>query len=254
MRAGIILLESVSKPDSARRWLEGYLKAMGVEANTYSLNINNLDSMKDALDKNDALIVVGAAGEKKTVTRIAELLKLNLEVNNEALEMIRSYFSDTPNVPQDLEEKALMPEFSYVIPNERGPVPGFVAFSLTDEKFIAATPPRFEEAIECFELGIQDFFREKTGKKYSVTFALHFDGSVDNAEKLVEKLSKLEGNAFIRLDARFFGSQGIPIVSTIYASTPEELSESMSRIEEESSRLAVEVGGRILEKPKNEEE
>jgi molybdopterin-biosynthesis enzyme MoeA-like protein len=254
VKAAIILLNNVSKPDSARWWLEGYLKAIGVEVATYSLNFENLDSLGGIFEKNDAIIVVGAAGDKRAASKIAEILKLGVEVNQEALELIRNYYSDKMEIPKDLEDKAVMPEFSYVIQNERGAVPGFVAFSLTDDKFIAATPPRFEEAVECFELGIQDFFRQKTGKKYSVTFALYLDGSIEAAEKIVERLHQKEKNVFMRLDARFLGTRGVPIAFTVFAESPEELSDTMSRLEEESSKLASELGLRIFEKEKDEEE
>ncbi|MEZ0346752.1 MAG: hypothetical protein ABWK01_09390 [Infirmifilum sp.] len=254
MKAGIVILDNASKPESSRKWLEGYLKSIGVEVSSYLLKLGDIDYLKEIFSQNDALIIVGAAGEKSVVGKVAELLNLGVEVNGEALEMIRSYYSDQIDLPEHVEEKAMMPEFSFVVPNERGPVPGFVAFSLTNDKFIAATPARFEEAVECFETGIQDFFRAKTGKKYSVTFTLYLDGSIEEAENMVRKLETQAENTFIRLDARFLGREGVPIVLTVYAATPEELSDTMAKLEDYSHRLAQEMGKKLIEKTQPEQE
>ncbi|QOJ78595.1 hypothetical protein IG193_07505 [Infirmifilum lucidum] len=248
MRVGLVLLDTVTNPGPTRRWLTGYLRAIGVEVNHYLLKNEDLGMLSRLLSENDALIVIGGAGNKEVVKKIAEALGLGVEVNSEALEALRLYYSDRINVPPDLEDKALMPEFSYVIPNERGPTPGFVAFSLSDDSFIAATPPKFEEAVECFETGIQDFFREKTGKKYSATFVLYLDASVEEAEHVVNTLSGQAEGAFIRLDARFMGTRGVPLVFTVYASTPEELSEKMDELESRSRELVRSLGKSLLEK------
>ncbi len=245
---GLVLLDTVTNPDSTREWLTGYLRAIGVEVSHYLLKSEGLGALSNLLSENDALIVVGGAGNKEAVKKIAEALGLGVEVNSEALEALRMYYSDRIDVPSDLEDKALMPEFSYVVPNERGPIPGFVAFRLSDDKFIAATPPRFEEAVECFETGIQDFFREKTGKKYSATFVLYLDASVEEAKHIVNVLSGQAEGAFIRLDARFVGRRGVPLVFTVYASTPEELSEKMDELENKSRELVRSLGKSLLEK------
>jgi len=248
LKVGLVLLENVSNPSSALRWLTGYLKAIGVEVSHYVLKSGELGRIRAFLSENDALLVVGGAGYREVVEKIAEALGLGVEVNSEALERVRMYYSDSVNVPRDLEEKATVPEFSYIVPNERGPVPGFVAFSLMDDKFIAATPPRFEEAVECFEMGIQDFFREKTGKKYSLTFTLSFDGAIEEAERLVQELSSQAEGAFIRLDARFMGRKGVPVVFTLYATTPEELSDRMTALESKAAEIAGKMGRSFVEK------
>lgn len=249
MKVGLIILDTSSRPQSTRSWLTGYLEAIGVEVSVHELGASDLDRLADILRSNDALVVVGAAGNKAAVSKIAELLGLGVEVNSEALEAIRNYFSDRLDYPENMEEMALMPEFSYVVANERGPVPGFVAFSLTDDKFIAATPPRFEEAVECFERGIQDFFREKTGKRYSVTFVLYAEGPLEGAERILKAAVDGVGGVFARVDGRFLGQRGIPIVFTVYASSPEELSEKMRELEERARKASGEHSARLVEKP-----
>lgn len=249
MKVAVVALPEAREPEAALQWLRGYLGAIGVEPSLVRANVS-LEEVAAVIAEQDAVIVVGAAGNRKAVEVIGNALGLKLEVNKEALELVTGYYMDRVDIPGNVEELAITPEFSYVIPNERGPVPAFVAFSLTDDRFVAATPPGFEETIETFEAGIQDFFREKTGKKYSVTFSMDVECGVEEAESIVSEVNSGVKGVFARLDARFYTGKGLPLTFTAYSETPEGLSDTMERVEELVKKLAAEKGLRLVEKEK----
>lgn len=245
MKAAIIVLPGGRASEITAKWLAGYLRAIGVSSIDVLHDKGDLAEISSAYQSHDALVVVGAAGNPDAVRALAGLLGLGVEVNEEALTYVRSFFSDRFEVPQDLERFALMPEFSYVVPNERGPAPAFVAISLTEDKFIAGLPQTLSEAVECFERAVQDFFRERTGRRFSTTFAFYLEGPASAANELAEKLSSIEG-VFARLDSRFSGAEGLPLAITIYAATAEELYERIVAAESEVRRLAEQSGLSVL--------
>lgn len=247
MKIAILALPNVERPSELIGWLKGYLEAIGFSDIIAEENFA-IENLQSVFQEVDAIIIAGAAGNPRFVSAIAVALGLGTEVNVEALELVQGYYMDSASLPSRLEDMAVMPEFSYVIPNERGPIPSFVAFSLLSEKFIAATPPRFEESIEAFEKGIQDFFRETAGKKYSVTFSIDVECPVSTAEEIASIIRREVKNVFSRLDGRFSTGRGLPLTFTVYSSNPEELSELVEKIEGIVRQKAREKGARIVEK------
>jgi hypothetical protein len=246
MKVSVVLLSSVEAPDALSRWLLGYLRAIGVEDVKLTRDSGDYSSIGQAYSESDVVIVAGAAGNPDAVRVIAGLLGLGVEVNEEALNYVRSYYSDTLDVPEGLENLALTPEFSYVVPNERGPVPAFVAMSLTEDKIIAGLPPRPSEAVECFERGVQDFIREKTGKRFSATMTFHLACDRSTADMLADELSRELRGVFARFDLRFLGREGAPLTLTVYAGTAEELYDTMVAAEELLQKLAAQRGVQVL--------
>ena len=246
MKVSVVLLSSVEAPDALSRWLLGYLKAVGVEKVELIRDSGDYLSIRQAYTESDAVIVAGAAGNPDVVRVVAELLGLGVEVNEEALTYVRSYYSDALDVPEGLENLALTPEFSYIVPNERGPVPAFVAMSLTEDKFIAGLPSKPSEAVECFERGVQDFIREKTGKRFSATMTFHLGCDRSTADALADELSRELQGVFARFDLRFLGREGAPLALTVYAGTAEELYDTVVAAEELLQKLAAQRDIRVL--------
>lgn len=246
MKVAVVLLSGGHDSEVAASWLVGYLKAIGVNHVDLLCDEGSLSTISSSYQSHDALVVVGASGNPDAVRVIASVLGLDVEVNEEALTYVRSYYSDRFEVPADLERFALMPEFSYVVPNERGAAPAFIASSFTEDKFIAGLPQSFSEAVECFEKAVQDFFREKTGRRFSTTFTFYVAGSAQAAAEVAEKLSAEVEGVFARVDSRFLGAEGLPLAITIYAVTAEELYEKVISAEGELGRLAERAGLTIL--------
>uniref|UniRef100_A0A7C3WK58 MoaB/Mog domain-containing protein n=1 Tax=Thermofilum pendens TaxID=2269 RepID=A0A7C3WK58_THEPE len=246
MKVSVVLTSSVEAPEALSRWLLGYLRAIGVEEVELLRDSGDYSSIRQAYSRSDAVIVAGAAGDPDAVRVIAELLGLGVEVNEEALSYVRSYYSDTLDVPENLESLALTPEFSYVVPNERGPVPAFVAMSLAEDKFIAGLPPKPSEAVECFERGVQDFIREKTGRRFSATMTFHLACDRSAADALADELGRELKSVFARFDLRFLGREGVPLTLTVYAGTAEELYDTMVAAEEMVRKLAAQRDIQVL--------
>lgn len=246
LKVAVVLLPGGRSSEVAANWLVGYLKAIGVKQVDLLRDEGDLSAITSSYRSHDALVVVGASGNPDAVRAIASVLGLGVEVSEEALSYVRSYYSDRFEVPADLERFALVPEFSYVIPNERGAAPAFVASSLTEDKFIAGLPQGLSEAVECFEKSVQDFFREKTGKRFSTTFAFYVTGGAQAAGEVAAKLSSSVEGVFARVDYRFAGAEGLPLAVTIYAATAEELYERITAVEGELKRLAEQAGLTVL--------
>ncbi len=254
MEIEVIILPNVEGRDKIESWLEQYIKAMGADVSTIVLEEDmDTDFLKREFDSHDGIIVVGAAGNISEVKKIADVLGLELEVNEEALNNLKAYYMDTLDVPENLDEMATIPEFSYPIPNVRGPVAGFVALSLEDDRFIAATPSSFSETIEVFETGIQDFIREKTGKRYSVTFSIQLETTVNKAGEIAKRVEKIFNEVFVRLDGRFTNA-GIPLVCTVFASDPEELSMIHEKLNNYIREITEKSGIRVIEKKNNRDD
>jgi len=238
----VLVLPGSEKPGLAAEWISGYLRAMGAEPLPEVLDeLPGEELIRERLAGSDGVILVGAAGRPEAVRRAAAALGLGVEVNEEALSDTRAWYMDVEEPPGNLEEMALMPEFSYPVENPRGPVDGFVAMSLEDDRFVAATPPGFAESLEVFELGIQDFVRKGTGRRYSATFSFQLLVGVEEARRLAREVDERFPQVFARLDGRFMDT-GVPLVCTVYAGTPEEL----GRLHEEVRRFVEErSGGRI---------
>ncbi len=244
MKIGILVLPGAEKPSLAAEWLSRYIRAMGAEPLPEVLEkLPGEELVREKLAGSDGLVLVGGAGKTEVVRAVAAALGLDVEVNEEALQDVRAWFMDEEEPPSNLEEMALMPEFSYPVGNPRGPVDGFVALSLEDDRFVAATPPGFAESIEVFEAGIQDFVRKGTGKRFSATFSFQLALGVEKARRLAEEVDAKFPSVFARLDGRFTDT-GVPLVCTVYAGSPEEL----GALHDEVKRFVEErAGGRILE-------
>lgn len=248
MEIKVIILPNIREGRRIASWLEPYIKAMGADVSTTILEVD-LDKklLKEEFESHDGIIIIGAAGNKDEVKKISDVMGLELEVSEEALNNLKAYYMDSVDIPENLEDMAMVPEFSYTIPNVRGPVAGFVALSLDDGRFIAATPGSFIETIEVFETGIQDFIRKKTGKRYSVTFSIQLETSKDKAWEIAKRAGEVFEGVFVRLDGRFTGD-GIPIVCTAFASSPEELSIIHERLNSYIREHAGKNGIRVIEK------
>lgn len=244
MKVKVLVLPGAEKPRLAAEWISGYLRAMGAEPLPEVLDaLPGVGEIREKLAASDGVILVGAAGNPAAVKAIAEALGLGVEVNEDALEDAKAWFMDVLEPPENLEEMALMPEFSFPVENPRGPVDGFVAMSLEDDRFVAATPSGFAEAVEVFENGVQDFVRKETGRRFSATFSFQLGMSVEEARRIAADVEERFPGVFARLDGRF-ADTGVPLVCTAYARDAEELGRLHEEVEGYVERVA---GGRIRE-------
>ena len=110
------------------------LAALGIPVYRQAVVGDNPERMRQAIaesfSRSDCLILSGGLGptcDDITKEMVAEYLGLELELNEEALERMKSYFSSTGrNMTKNNEKQAMAPRGARVLQNDWGTAPGFV--------------------------------------------------------------------------------------------------------------------------------
>ena len=110
------------------------LAALGIPVYRQAVVGDNPERMRQAVaesfSRSDCLILSGGLGptcDDITKEMVAEYLGLELELNEEALERMKSYFSSTGrNMTKNNEKQAMAPRGARVLQNDWGTAPGFV--------------------------------------------------------------------------------------------------------------------------------
>ena len=110
------------------------LAALGIPVYRQAVVGDNPDRMREAVAgsfaRSDCLILTGGLGptcDDITKEIVAEYFGLGLELNEEALERMKSYFSSTGrNMTKNNEKQAMAPKGARVLQNDWGTAPGFV--------------------------------------------------------------------------------------------------------------------------------
>ncbi len=110
------------------------LAALGIPVYRQAVVGDNPERMRQAIaesfSRSDCLILTGGLGptcDDITKEMVAEYLGLELELNEEALERMKSYFSSTGRtMTKNNEKQAMSPRGARVLQNDWGTAPGFV--------------------------------------------------------------------------------------------------------------------------------
>lgn len=110
------------------------LASLGIPVYRQAVVGDNPERMRQAIaesfSRSDCLILSGGLGptcDDITKEMVAEYLGLELELNEEALERMKSYFSSTGrNMTKNNEKQAMAPRGARVLQNDWGTAPGFV--------------------------------------------------------------------------------------------------------------------------------
>lgn len=110
------------------------LAALGIPVYRQAVVGDNPERMRQAIaesfSRSDCLILTGGLGptcDDITKEMVAEYLGLELELNEEALERMKSYFSSTcRTMTKNNEKQAMAPKGARVLQNDWGTAPGFV--------------------------------------------------------------------------------------------------------------------------------
>ena len=110
------------------------LAALGIPVYRQAVVGDNPERMRQAIaesfSRSDCLILTGGLGptcDDITKEMVAEYLGLELELNEEALERMKSYFSSTcRTMTKNNEKQAMAPRGARVLQNDWGTAPGFV--------------------------------------------------------------------------------------------------------------------------------
>ena len=110
------------------------LAALGIPVYRQAVVGDNPERMRQAIaesfSRSDCLILTGGLGptcDDITKEMVAECLGLELELNEEALERMKAYFSSTGRtMTKNNEKQAMAPRGARVLQNDSGTAPGFV--------------------------------------------------------------------------------------------------------------------------------
>lgn len=127
------------------------LAALGIPVYRQAVVGDNPERMRQAIaesfSRSDCLILTGGLGptcDDITKEMVAEYLGLELELNEEALERMKSYFSSTcRTMTKNNEKQAFAPKGARVLQNDWGTAPGFV-IELDDKTAILLPGPPIE--------------------------------------------------------------------------------------------------------------
>jgi len=184
-----------------------------------------VEAVSRALARSDLVIISGGLGPTEddlTRAAVAAVANRPLELNQEALAAIESYFQrrygDAP-MPANNRKQAYLPQGAIMVPNHWGTAPGFI-LELPGPKAIAALPGVPAELEPMFEQTVLPYCRLKFRGEVLVTKNLSFTGIGEAAlEELVKDIILSQANPTVAP----YASQGmVRIRITARAASEEE--------------------------------
>lgn len=157
-----------------------------------------VETLSRAISRSDLVIISGGLGPTEddlTRAAVAAVTNRPLELDEEALAAIESYFSRRygGNMPVNNRKQAYLPQGAQVIPNQRGTAPGFIVE--LQGKAIAALPGVPVELEAMFEEVLLPYCRQKFSQDVIVTRNLSFTGIGESSlEELVKDLILKQSN------------------------------------------------------------
>ncbi len=127
-----LLLGDITNTNAS--YISRRLAALGIPVYRQAVVGDNPERMREAVaesfSRSDCLILTGGLGptcDDITKEIVAEYFELELELNEEALERMKSYFSSTGrNMTKNNEKQAMAPVGARVLQNDWGTAPGLV--------------------------------------------------------------------------------------------------------------------------------
>ena len=174
------------------------LAALGIPVYRQAVVGDNPERMREAVAgsfaRSDCLILTGGLGptcDDITKEIVAEYFGLGLELNEEALERMKSYFSSTGrNMTKNNEKQAMAPKGARVLQNDWGTAPGFVIEEGGKTAILLPGPPIELEPM--WRERVEPYLFERSDS-VSVSKNIHILGMGESAveEKLYRMMTEL---------------------------------------------------------------
>jgi len=223
----------------AALWVMRRLRAIGyevegpveVEASREAVE----EAVKSALDSCDVILVTGGIepGLAPTFEGVAAALGRALVENEEAKRLVEEHYlleRGDAEVLAGESAKALtmLPEGSTVLPNPRGPAPGI----LLEEggRYLICLPGSPVEAGAILEEEADPYVRDLVGASLSTT--VHILTKTWEEEAVARAVNALAEEApwiFAQPRRAVFSKDGLSVAVTVFAKSPEELSEKLAK-------------------------
>jgi nicotinamide-nucleotide amidase len=149
---------------------------------------------KIALERSDLIIFTGGLGptlDDLTKETVAEVLRLELNYDEDTLNRIRAFFKKMQReMPENNKKQALVPEGAITIPNESGTAPGIIL--QTGEKIIILLPGPPNEMEPMLNKFVIPFLRKRLSNEVIKSRVLRFIGIGESSleQKILDILKK----------------------------------------------------------------
>ena len=221
----------------AALWAARRLRAMGyevegpveVEASKEAVE----EAVRSAMDSYDVILITGGIepGSAPTFEGVAAALGRPLVENEEAKRLVEEYFlleEGEALAGERARALTMLPEGSTVLPNARGPAPGI----LLEEggKYLICLPGSPAEAGAMLEEEADPYVRDLVGASLSTTVYIltkTWDGEA--VSRAVSTVAEEAPWIFAQPRRAVFSREGLSVAVTVFAKSPEELSEKLAK-------------------------
>ncbi len=192
------------------------------------------EAIRSAIREADLTILIGPPGRRSSEI-VARSIGREVILSRMALDIVKGYLAlaeerppPVARLPEEYEELAYVPAGSLVLRNPARPAPGYV---IEDEWGVLAFIPGLDSAPALFEGELGQFVRALTGAYFSVTLVFDLVGSPEEALR----------EAYEAAPWAYFEVKGRKVEATVYAKSPEELSERMEELKAKVSEKVSEL-------------
>ncbi|MDG6924974.1 MAG: competence damage-inducible protein A [Nitrososphaerota archaeon] len=171
-------------------WIGARLFGIGTVIDRILVVTDSLDEISSGLNellarRPDFIIVIGGLGptpDDMTLKGVALALGRKVEMNSEAVEMMKQYFAvagRTFELTPARKKMAMLPERSTPLPNSTGTAPGVRIELPRTVVFCLPGVPREMKAI--YKASVHKEIREKVGRLYTTKIVMHLAGVYESA-------------------------------------------------------------------------
>ena len=242
------------------QWLAKYITSLGGNVrriNTVGDSLDEISStLRDSLFRKPTFIIttggLGPTFDDKTLESMARALKRPLELNEEALAMVKEkYHQYEKTVKKKIEltparlKMATLPRGAIPLSNPAGTAPGILLES--DSSKIVALPGVPREMKVVFEESVVPMIRDSVGNLFVYGRSLKVTGIIESEIAPLIDVT-MHDNPYIYIKSHPKAPEPIPLIELYFTTTSKSQEEAKKLVEEAVKRvspLIYEHGGKI---------
>ena len=238
-------------------WLARMLSLLGFEVTRIITVPDSVDDISEELTRGlrraRVIVTTGGLGptyDDRTLEAVAKALGVSLELNEEALEMVREFYSKKGlQLTPEREKMAMLPIGAKPLPNPVGAAPGVIIEH--DGTVIVSLPGVPAEMKAIFETYVVPLLRGLAPPRYIVECSLVIEGVPESSlAPVLKRLAKENPEAYIKSHPKGHEILGPVLDVRVLVSSPnvERAEEKAKRIIESVESEAKRLGGQVKSK------